>query len=329
MPDHPPASSLTNDTVRPLALRVLAIVSLITGGVLLVAWIAGRVLSDRWIWSQWLLWLPPLTVVPGFLLLAVGARLLHRRKRVVLILCGAAILGPIGEFVHLWRPGVLPEMTPSHLRLLHWTAGPQMRSTVVLAKAIDHAKPDVVVVLGARRAAAGEALANWGIVPGPLARGEFMIFSRIPVRSCRSLARSEDIQLVLLRLAPEGRSPITLLLLDLPSDPWRSRWAVAAVTRHLTSLTLDVAPDLVLGDFNMTQESRAMRSILPGWRTAWPTGGRGWGGTWPRRLPLWRIDHVLVHPGGEMPIVATFDPGEGRHRAQIIDMPLQPASPQN
>ena len=201
-----------------------------------------------------------------------------------------------------------------------------MRSTPVLLSVIEQVQPDVIVVLGAHRAANGESLAQWGVVPGPMPRGEFMIFSRIPVVSCRSLARSNDIQLVQLIVQPHGAEVIECLLLDLPSDPARSRWAIAQTTRALLRRTLHNTPSIALGDFNMTQNSRALRSILPSWSVAWPAGGRGWGGTWPRNMPLWRIDHVLVPQGNPIPRVMTVDPGAGRHRAQVIDLALKPVS---
>ncbi len=305
---------------------MLAIVLIVAGSTLLLAWIVGRICSDRWTWSQWLLWLPSLTLVPGFLVLALGGWLLSLRRRAIITLCIASALGPVGELTALWRPGELSAPTAGSLRILHWTAGPQMRSTPLLLNAIERVQPNVVVVLGARRAAGGEALAQWGVVPGPMPRGEFIIFSRIPVVRCRSLARSDDIQLVQLIVQPNGAEAVECLLLDLPSDPARSRRGVAQATSALIGRTLRSTPSIVLGDFNMTQGSRAMRSILPGWSTAWPVGGSGWGGTWPRNMPLWRIDHVLVPPGVPVPRVTTFDPGAGRHRAQVIDLALQPVS---
>lgn len=324
MSDYRHESRSTDNHARGLPMRMLAIVLIVVGSTLLLAWIVGRICSDRWTWSQWLLWLPSLTLVPGFLLLALGGWLLSLRRYAIITLCIASTLGPVGELTALWRPGELPTTTAASLRILHWTAGPQMRSTALLLNAIERAQPDVIVVLGARRAAGGESLAQWGVVPGPMPRGEFMIFSRIPVVSCRSLARSDDIQLVQLVVQPSGAEAVECLLLDLPSDPARNRWAIAQATSALIGRTLRSTPSIVLGDLNMTQDSRAMRSILPGWSTAWPAGGRGWGGTWPRSVPLWRIDHVLVPPGDPVPRVTTFDPGAGRHRAQVIDLALQP-----
>jgi hypothetical protein len=36
---------------------------------------------------------------------------------------------------------------------------------------------------------------------------------------------------------------------------------------------------------------------------------------------MWRIDHVLIPPGFALPSIRVIDPGTGRHRAQIIDVP--------
>jgi hypothetical protein len=301
--------------------RTVGWIALALGATLLVAWLAGRVLSDRWTWSQWLLWMPTLTLAPAFVLTGSGLALLGVRRRAVAIVLVAAMLGPIGELIDLWRPGTLHAPAPGALRILHWSAGPTMTSTAALEQLIHQTDPHVVIVLGARQAAAGAALEDWGAVPGPLPRGEFMVFSTLPVLRCRSLARSRDIQLVALDLAWAPGAPFRMLLVDMPSDLTRNRWAVAAQARDLIDRTVNAPPDLVVGDFNMTQQSRALRSILPDWQVVWPDGGHGWGGTWPRSVPMWRIDHVLIPPGFALPSIQVIDPGTGRHRAQIIDVP--------
>ena len=289
------------------------------GGLLLLAWATGRMTSDRWLWSQWLLWLPGLTLIPAFLLIGLGLTLLRFKRRVVLVVSCAALLGPLSDAVDLWRPlGGAPHTTRT-LRLLHWTAGPGMRDPEVLLQAMQRTDPDVVVTLGPNVAAQGAALANWGAIPGPMRQAEFIVFSKYPVIRCRSLARSNDIQLAALDLDVHGQT-VHVLLLDLPSDPTRSRWMIAQQARALIDAKVEGTVDLVLGDFNMSQLSTALRSILPGWKLATPRGSLGWGGTWPRALPLWRIDHVLVPADAPLPHIETFDPGAGRHRAQIIDL---------
>lgn len=305
----------------PSVRRAAGWTGLVLGAALLGAWLTGRVLSDRWTVSQWLLWMPSLTLMPAFVLAGLGLGLLGVRRRAVAVVLAAGVLGPVGEVADLWRPGSLHSPPPGTLRILHWTAGPTMTSTAALEQLMKETNPSVVIVLGARQAAAGAALENWGAVPGPLPRGEFMVFSTLPVLRCRSLARSHDIQLVALDLAWTSGDPFRMLLVDMPSDPARSRWKAAAQARNLINRTVTTPLDLVLGDFNMTQQSRALRSMLPGWQTVWPSGGHGWGGTWPRQWPLWRIDHVLVQPDSPLPFVQVLDPGTGRHRAQIIDVP--------
>ena len=287
------------------------------GGLVLVAWATGRLASDRWLWSQWLLWIPGLTLIPGFLLLGLGLALLRFRRRFVLMACCAAMLGPLSAAVDLWRPPADMTRTAGTLRLLHWTAGPGMRDSQVLLQAMQRTDPDIVVTLGPNSAAQGAALANWGVIPGPLHRAEFIVFSKYPVTRCRSLARTNGIQLVALDLDVHGQA-VHLLLLDLPSDPGRSRWMIAQQTRALIESTVEGRVDLVLGDFNMSHLSSALQSIMPGWQLVGHKAG--WGGTWPRALPLWRIDHVLVPADAPLPHIETFDPGAGRHRAQIIDL---------
>ena len=302
-------------------LRRLCGTILLAGGLLLGAcWITGVVLADRFVWSQWLSWASAWTLLPGFALATVGLLALARPRREVAACVAGIALGPLLVIWGLWRPLGPAAPDTDTLCIVQWTTGPSVKSEAAFAQLIERTNPDVVVALGALVRNWG-ALRNWGAVPGPMRRAEFTVLSKVPLARCRSLARAHDIQLVALDLQLTDRI-YRVLLVDLPSDPARSRWHIAEQAASLIDRVVMYTPDLVLGDFNMTRSSRAIHAILPDWRFAWPTRGRGWGGTWPRWLPLWRIDHVAVPPGAELPFVTTVDTGPARHRAQLIEIPL-------
>ena len=48
---------------------ILGITATVIAAAVLVAWLAGRVISDRYGWSQWLLWIPTPAVLPAVLVL--------------------------------------------------------------------------------------------------------------------------------------------------------------------------------------------------------------------------------------------------------------------
>lgn len=75
---------------------------------------------------------------------------------------------------------------------------------------------------------------------------------------------------------------------------------------------------LVAGDFNTPPRGLFYRRLSRGLQDAWPSGGRGFGGTYPSRLPLLPIDHVLTRGLGVqqawVPDVRASD-----HRPLIVD----------
>ncbi len=61
-------------------------------------------------------------------------------------------------------------------------------------------------------------------------------------------------------------------------------------------LDRETLPVLVVGDFNSTVHHWEFRHVARGLVDAFTVAGRGWGATYHARVPLFRIDHVLVGP---------------------------------
>jgi hypothetical protein len=58
--------------IRARTIRtILGITCTVIAVTVLVAWLTGRVISDRFGWSQWLLWMPTLAMLPA---VGLGAR---------------------------------------------------------------------------------------------------------------------------------------------------------------------------------------------------------------------------------------------------------------
>lgn len=55
-------------------------------------------------------------------------------------------------------------------------------------------------------------------------------------------------------------------------------------------------PVIVTGDLNSTIHHWEYRHLAKGFKNAFDVGGKGWGATYHARLPLVRIDHILVSP---------------------------------
>ncbi len=287
---------------------------LIAGSICVLAWMIGFLFGDRWWFTQWFLWLTGLILVPGGLLIFSGWKLLGRRWSAVALLL--PLLGTIEYVSPRWNGGQVTQQ--SEIRILQWTAGPIGGVTDKYGQFMVGQDPDILIVEGARRAASSDAFRAWSDEHTVLFRGPFLIASRLPVIQSRTVAWADDILVVsLITQLPSGK-PLDILIIDLPSDPAISR---SVVVRNLRTLLkrVDQEPNMILGDFNLTQTSSVLRQIRSGFTPSWSRTGKGWGGTYPRSWPFYRLDHVLDRgPDSGVSAIKVIDPGFGRHRAQMI-----------
>ncbi len=121
---------------------------------------------------------------------------------------------------------------------------------------------------------------------------------------------------------------IVVRLIDLPSNPFRSRMEIgksaSATIAGLVKANMLVAqPEVLIGDCNIPSGSASLRHLSNGLIAAdsiahsgdiWPT--------WPRALPLLRIDHAWVRPDTVVSSYHTFDGGISDHRGQAITITL-------
>jgi vancomycin resistance protein VanJ len=77
---------------------------------------------------------------------------------------------------------------------------------------------------------------------------------------------------------------------------------------------------ILAGDFNAPERTWNVR--IPEFTNAHESAGTGFGWTWPGRLPLFRIDHVLGR-GVDFCSYETFDPGFSDHRGQVARFTLR------
>ena len=80
---------------------------------------------------------------------------------------------------------------------------------------------------------------------------------------------------------------------------------------------------ILAGDFNAPERTWNVR--IPGFTNAHESAGTGFGWTWPDRLPLFRIDHVLGR-GVDFCTYETFDPGFSDHRGQVARFTVRSSS---
>ncbi|MBT5382690.1 MAG: hypothetical protein HOL13_07610 [Phycisphaerae bacterium] len=288
-------------------------------GLCLLGWIA----NDRWWWSQWLSWIPVLAFVLVGILMWSGRHI--RRTPGVSNWSGVGwvIAGLVFSAVdHLllggyWFSG--PPPTAETVRILQWNAGPTPSNVTPFTSFIVQTDADITVVEGARRTTSDPLFQTWAEDKSLAMRGQFLIASKLPITRLQTVAWTHDILLIELSVKQRNGQSLDLLIVDLPSDPNRSRNTIIEEVAQVRS-RLHREPHIAIGDFNLTQYSWQLERVLPGFFPMWRDAGLGWNGTWPRRLPIYRLDHVLSKRPTRVHLITTTDPGCGRHRAQVIDI---------
>jgi endonuclease/exonuclease/phosphatase family metal-dependent hydrolase len=314
-----------------------------------VGWVVGQVLTDRTAWSQWLHWIPGPLAIAIAVVLFVSVRLAGRRRPDPGVEAGPASPRLRTLTVRLLTWGVLlvtvarfafdehrllnaPPPSPPGLAIMQWTIGEGSRAPYEdIARQIVAHDPHVAVMTDAPWVGVETAVVEWlAAHDGRRLRfgTTFNVLVRVPILEARAVAIREDVQFVRLVVAapdmPDGR--LAIAIINLPSDPWRARHAIADYVIGLLDTVDDRDRsdyDLVIGDFNMQRGSHSMRRIvealMPGAtpREAFDEGGHGYAATWSQQFPLWHIDHAWLGPDAACARYDTPFASAHRHFPQI------------
>jgi hypothetical protein len=295
----------------------------------IVAWLVGRVLTDRYGWSQWLWWTPTPAAI-GLALLGVAASLRpartprrRRRRLVTWTAVFAALAGYFSIIEHRFLAQREPVTDATALRIAHWNlAHPNDRQSPLYVQGLNRIDGDVIVLTSANdvprsddvRARFGDGWTIRGL-------GVFQIITRLPIRSVEHVHLGGEldrvfISVVVLDASQSIGGELVVYLVDLPSELWRPRAMIASEVTMLLQGAESPPPDIVVGDFNMTRGSASIARMFPGTRHAFDEAGTGYGATFPRGRPFLHIDHILLGPRVAALAYDLIDPGAGHHVAQ-------------
>ena len=308
--------------------RVIGVTCSVLAAVVLAAWLAGRVLSDRWGWSQWLLWVPtPAAFAAAGLGLAAACRRgpTERRRRRRLALWGAAAAAVVVYFVGLEHRFLRfgGDDRPA-LRLLHSSLFPATREArrLYVDKLIE-ADADVTVLSGPLNRRDREQYREAETKPAEISTvWPFMVISKHAILEAAPIAFEDDIYIAGFRVdttATLGR-PITIYAVDLPSEPGLARGGIADRVRAMLDDANAPPPDIVVGDFNMTRGSASLEAIFPDLSHAWDQAGRGYGATFHRNFPMYHLDHTLLAETVRAGSYDLVNLGVGRHLVQVVGL---------
>ncbi|QOJ00175.1 MAG: endonuclease/exonuclease/phosphatase family protein [Phycisphaeraceae bacterium] len=259
-----------------------------------------------------------------------------------------------------WRYPTFPiTHAPAHLRVIHWNASMNIRegwhSTI-----LDHHPDLLLINPASyqpwddiRAAFDGHTILHFhGFAVFsrlPVARYAYLPLGITPgagldLREPDALRRHVDTgRALILELDTAGSplgAPLVVWWLDLPSDISLHRRRVTAqasetlarftgpwFVRHPDGSYARVShsshappPDLVIGDLNIPRGSFSLASLTQGLTNAHTLAGAGPAFSYPRELPLWHLDQAFVHPRLAVTDYRVFDPGQGTHRAQSLDL---------
>ena len=309
--------------LRIISTRMAGAVLVIAAVALLIGWLLGVILSDRWTWTQWLSWIPALMLIPTGLAWLLGTAMLPALRRAWPVGAILILAGPMVFLVDNWRPHRPPLDPGPALTITQWTLGSVLENEDDYAKQLIQAGSEVNIVEGGRRVRWSQPIKDWlGPDHQSLSTGIFCVLTKLPVTTFRSCIWAEGIHVAFLEINGPGfeQVPLGILLVDLPSDPSLSRWNIAGQLQSLLQQADIGSYDMVIGDFNMPSGSAALATLFPGYTPAWQSAGEGWAPTFPRAWPVARIDHVLISDQVEVTGLRTSDPGMSRHRLQVMQV---------
>ena len=320
-----------------------------------LAWGVGQAASDRWWWSQWLLWIPAAVPLAGALAAAVvmwrgsragswrgsgsgqrfasGHNALPRRVSLALTAAVCASVAATGAATLSWLSwgrlaGGASDASPAPLRIVHlnprWPGDVTGLGASVMAQPADvYAISEAGALL---RAPAVRAAAESGAITAQV--GRFAVISWCPITEARAVYDDGSIAASWIRFGATDRLPAwSMLMVDAPRRLRVSRADIFGTLRSaLDGMSLG-APDVVVGDMNATSGSVAVSSTWPDMMDACARAGRGLRATFPRTFPLWAIDRCLVNPRWRVSSWSAWDPGVGAHRGQRIEIEPLTISP--
>jgi len=354
---------------------MLARLSALTGILVVLAWGVGRWFNDDHLWSQWLFWIPTLVVVVfawvTLVVSAICSKLSLRMGGVKLrpfLAVGALVA--TGWMIVSWHPmnvgaGWNTPNTPRYT-VAYWNISVD-RQAQDAADAVLEEEPDIAIVANIRWDVHREPLVTKlrSLAPAEgegvhvLQRGSLSIAGRFPIRRY-GVARLERVATLLESWRSErdtgritfvefetsedlGGVPLTVWIVDLPSDPSMKRADVMRAASRAVSAWEGVAmapdalgrwiqqtpvegergfpePDLIIGDFNAPRGSRSIGQLVGDRPSTHAQAGVGPAGTWMRYLPLWAIDQAYTGDRVKATRSSVVDPGLSEHRMLVVEL---------
>ena len=288
------------DSILRRLVRCVAAACVVGAWVVVAAWVLGRVVNDRWTWSQFLFWIPTLAAIVSACALTMVAVILRsvapprkqRRSRTLRFGTLAILLALLGVTTYFTVIecrvfASTPDATLQRdVRVLFWNPSSWVRQGIV--EALMPFAPDVAIIANA------PAGVRWRrLIEADHAERNVVFVGRFHVVSCWPVVRRGGTTLGLAGRVPHPRrhkpdmpkfaqdpgwavfiefdtprGPLVVWVIDLPSDVTMSRRDIARDARAAIEAWRDEdgrgfpPPDVIVGDFNMTRGSHSLRALV-------------------------------------------------------------------
>jgi endonuclease/exonuclease/phosphatase family metal-dependent hydrolase len=235
--------------------------------------------------------LPPAVLA----VLAIVAALMFANRRqtkrslaFVLIACGCSVYWTQAAFCHNAGTDVSGSRP-----ILFWN----MASRLVSPKAVAQLRDSNAEIMGMVEAGDWQGTLEWYAAEFPAYQfahfGNGMVIgtrSKILHRQNGPLGGFGNYALVKTNI---GSATVTVILVDVKSNPFRSRRPAFEALANLIRAQGD-APLVVMGDFNTPGDSVWFDPLRREFRDAFETAGQGLMSTWPVPAPVLAIDHIWL-----------------------------------
>lgn len=294
---------------------------------LLVCWSAGHVLSDRWEWSQWLLWIPTVVVLLALLLSTLLFALQKRKAYTIVLSLLFDVL--LVQFIFVEHHVFATPNCTGQISIAGWTMSHSKKDVSKESAAIVVAMDaDITLLTHGWYVRGEESVKEWLRGQGrKVVSGPFTLCTKFQPITVRTLIAADGIyisEFVLDTNAVLGK-PLIIWAIDLPSTLSIPRRALSLEVLRLMKLAEKQSPDIVLGDFNMTRNSSALKAMFPTLHDAADEGGIGILATFPMEYPLYHIDHLLLSAELQACSYECINPHIGRHRMQFATIAIRPS----
>ena len=286
------------------------------------SWFFGIVVTDRWMWSQWLAWIPT-QVVMLLLVISLIVVIIAKAKKLGIII--TLVLSSVTYWFIFEENKFFSKATAgSGLRIVGWTMShSKKRVSKESAEKVISLKGDITLLTHGWYVRGESSIREWmGAGNRPVSNGPFTILTTLQVVEVQTLIASDGIyiSMFIIDTSETLGKPLVLWAIDLPSELDISRIKTATKVQRLLATLNTPTPDVVIGDFNMTRGSYSIEKMFPELSDASDEGGFGLLASFPMEYPLYHIDHTLIREDLYCSAFSFINPQIGRHRVQIVEL---------